>query len=87
MYRVQVLEAATRDLERLDNVAGRRIAERIDWLAAHLDSVRPEPLTGALSGLYKFRVGDYRVLYEILREEQLILIHAVGHRKDIYRQR
>lgn len=75
MYRVRILEAATRDLERLDNVAGRRIAERIDWLAANLESVRPEPLTGALSGLYKFRVG------------QFILIHAVGHRKDIYRRR
>jgi len=87
MYRVRILEAAARDFERLDKVAGRRIAERIDWLAANLDSVRPEALTGALSGLYKFRVGDYRVLYEVLREEQLILIHAVGHRKDIYRKR
>jgi len=32
-------------------------------------------------------VGDYRVIYEILYDEQTIVIHAVGHRKDIYRKR
>jgi mRNA-degrading endonuclease RelE of RelBE toxin-antitoxin system len=41
----------------------------------------------AIDGFYKLRVGDYRVIYEILYDEQTIVIHAVGHRKDIYRKR
>jgi mRNA interferase RelE/StbE len=87
MYRVHILPAATRELARLDRAVGRRIVERINWLATNLDTINPEPLTGDFSGLYKFRVGDYRILYEILHDEQMIVIHAVGHRREIYRKR
>jgi mRNA interferase RelE/StbE len=86
MYRIRILEAATRELARLDKPVGRRIVERINWLAANLDSIMPEALTGDLSGLYKLRVGDYRILYEILHDEQIIVIHEIGHRREIYRK-
>lgn len=87
MYRLRILPAATRELERLDKPVARRIAERISWLAANLDDIRPEPYKGDLAGLYKFRVGDYRVIYQILHDEQTIVIHQVGHRSEIYRKR
>ena len=87
MYQIRVLEEASRELARLDKPVGRRIAERINWLAANLDSIRPEALTGDLIGLYKLRVGDYRVIYEVIRNEKTIVIHAVGHRREIYRKR
>lgn len=70
----------------IDKSIAQRVAERINWLAANIDNVKLEGLTGELSGLYKLRVGDYRVIYEILHEEKMIMIHAVGHRKDIYRR-
>ena len=66
MYRIRILDAAARELARLDKHIGRRVVERIHWLAANLDSIKPEALTGDLAGLYKLRVGDYRVVYEIL---------------------
>jgi len=44
-------------------------------------------LTGDLAGLYKLRMGDYRVIYEALSAERTIVIHAVGHRRQIYRRR
>ncbi len=87
MYRLRIIPTATRELERLDKLVARRIAERINWLAANLDDVRPEPYKGDLAGLYKFRVGDYRVIYQILHDEQTIVIHQVGHRGEIYRKR
>lgn len=87
MYRVRILGAASREFERIDTLLARRIVERINWLAANLDAVRPEALSGELSGLYKLRVGDYRVLYEILHDEQTLIIHAIGHRRDVYRKR
>jgi mRNA interferase RelE/StbE len=71
---------------RLDKPVGRRIVERINWLAANLDSVVPEALAGNLAGLYKLRVGDYRVIYETLRQEETIVVHAIGHRSEIYRK-
>ena len=62
MYDLRILEDASRELARLDKGVGRRIVERVNRLAANLDDIRPEALTGDLVGLYKFRVGDYRVI-------------------------
>ena len=87
MYCIRVLETAVRELARLDKPAGQRIVERIRWLAANPEAIGREPLADDLTGLYKLRVGDYRVLYEILHGEQTIVIHAIGHRRDIYRKR
>ena len=87
MYRIHILDAAARELARLDKPIGRRAVERIHWLAANLDSIKPEALTGDLAGLYKLRVGDYRVVYEILHDEQTIVIHLIGHRREVYRRR
>lgn len=87
MYRIHILDAATRELARLDRPVGRRVVKRIRWLAANLDDLTPESLTGDLAGFYKLRAGDYRVLYEILHEEQTIVIHQIGHRREVYRRR
>jgi mRNA interferase RelE/StbE len=87
MYDIRILEDASHELARLDKGVGRRIVERVNWLTANLDDIRPEALSGDLVGLYKLRVGDYRVIYEIVRKEKTIVIHAIGHRREIYRKR
>ncbi|MGH7207031.1 MAG: type II toxin-antitoxin system RelE family toxin [Nitrospiraceae bacterium] len=74
-------------MARLDKSVGRRIVERVNWLAANLDTVDLEAMAGDLAGFYKFRVGDYRVLYGVLHGERLVVIHAIGHRREIYRKR
>ncbi|MBC7260647.1 MAG: type II toxin-antitoxin system RelE/ParE family toxin, partial [Chloroflexi bacterium] len=73
MYHIRILEAAISELARLDKPISRRIIERIRWLAVNLDATRLEALSGELTGLYKLRVGDYRVIYEILHDEQTIV--------------
>ena len=85
-YRVHLLAPAIRDLARLDKPIGRRVVKRLSLLAERFESVRPEPPTGELAGFYKLRVGDYRVVYEVIRTEHAILIHRVGHRRNIYRK-
>jgi mRNA interferase RelE/StbE len=87
MYGLRILDAAASDLEQLDSSVGARIVKRLQWLAENFESIRPQPLEGNFSGFYKFRVGDYRVIYEILSEEESIVIHAIGHRREIYRSR
>lgn len=87
MYHIRILDEATSELAQLDRPVGRRVVKRINWLAANLDNIHPEALTGGLSGLFKFRAGDYRILYEILHDEQTIVIHQIGHRREIYRRR
>ena len=68
-YELRLLEEAVRDLERIDRTVGRRIAKRLEWLRINIENINPEPLTGKLAGFYKFRVGDYRAIYETLRDQ------------------
>jgi len=84
-YHVHILKAASQELERLDNPIARRIAQRVDWLSKNLNAVGLEALTGDLVGFYKLRVGDYRVIYEVLWDKESIIIHTMGHRSEIYR--
>ena len=87
MYSVRILKSAIKDLEKLDSSVAEGVTNRIAWLAQHLDSTRLHPLKGELRGLYKLRDGSYRIIFEILRSEQTIIVHAVGHRRDIYKKR
>ena len=86
MYQVRILDAASRELSQLDKQTGLRIARRIRWLAENLDTIRPIALKRDLAGLYKLRVGDYRVVYEILHNEKVIVVHLIGHRGEIYQR-
>lgn len=87
MVRVEITGDAERDLEQLDKQIAKRIYKRLKWLAENFERMTPEPLSGPLADLYKFRVGDYRVLYEILREDQALLIYRVRHRREVYNEK
>jgi mRNA interferase RelE/StbE len=86
MYRTHLLDPAERELERLDKHVARRIFERLNWLAANVHQIKLEALKGPFLGFYKLRVGDFRVVYEILHDEETILVHAIGHRSIVYRR-
>jgi len=86
MHHIRILEEASRELSHLDKPIARRIVERINWLSENLNDIRPEALRGDLTGLYKLRMGSYRVIYEVIHKEKTIVIHAVGHRREIYRK-
>lgn len=87
MYCLRILQTATRELEQLDIPVARRIVAHINWIAANLDDIRPEMCKGDLAGLYKFREGDFRVVYEILYDENIFVVHQIGHRSDVYRKK
>lgn len=86
-YSVEFRPGHEHDLDRLSNPVAQRLLKKIKWLAEHFDQVQHEPLTGNLKGLYKLRVGDYRVMYSFSKELQLITIHYAGHRRNIYEER
>ena len=71
------------DLEKLDRVIAKRILRKISWLADYFNHIIPEPLSGDFAGAYKLRVGDWRVIY--MKEANFLIIHAVGHRRDVYK--
>ena len=87
MYSIRLLRDANQDLTRLDKPVAKRIVRKLRWLADNLNDLSPEPLKGGFSGLYKLRQGDYRIIYEILRSEEIIVVHLIGHRREVYKMK
>ena len=86
VYTVRLLKAATRDLERFDRTVAKAIVDRLEWLSKNLHQSKLYPLKGDLRGLLKLREGSYRIIFEVLHDEKVILVHAIGHRRDVYKQ-
>ncbi len=85
-YRISFVPQAIDELRRLDKKNAQRILHKLKWLSQNLGDLTPEKLTGELKGFYKLRIGSYRVVYTVNREEHLLIVHLVGHRRDIYRR-
>jgi mRNA interferase RelE/StbE len=73
-----------KDLRRLPKSAIARVMARIEGLAADPLPPRVVKLSDA-ERLYRIRVGDYRVVYELDTEAKRVTIHYVRHRRDVYR--
>lgn len=86
-YSVEFRPEARNNLRRLSKANSQHVLNKINWLANNFDAVSQEALTGEFKGLFKLRIGDYRVIYSVIHEERLIVIHLVGHRRSIYERR
>jgi len=87
VFALRILKSASRELKRIDPPIAQRIVDRMRWLAENFEQITPEPLKGNLAGFFKLREGDYRILYEPLRKERLIVVYYIGHRSEIYKRR
>ena len=87
MYEVEFTSNAESDLSRLDAPIAQRVLTRLRWLAENFDAIRPEGLRGDWRGMFKLRVGDYRVLYTCNRAKREIVVHFAKHRREVYRVR
>ncbi len=83
-YRLVYTHRAIKDIERLDAKIKRRIGKAL--LRYEEDPLKyAERLTDSRLGTYRFRIGDYRVIFDLEGNEIVVL--RVGHRKNIYRKR
>ena len=85
-WTVEVSDFAERQLRKLDRTTQGRL---LDWLEDRIDGCKNprhfgEALKGDLAGLWRYRVGDYRIICEIQDGRLLVLALAVGHRREVY---
>lgn len=75
-----------KDLKKLGHTAQKKIITYIKEKIASIDDPRilGKPLSGNLSGLWRYRVGDYRIIAKIEDNHFIILIVHIGHRKNVY---
>ncbi len=85
MYQVEFTSNAEADLARLDVPVAQRVLKKLHWLADNFDAITPEALAGRWQGVFKLRVGDYRVLYTFDRAKGRIIVHFVRHRRQVYK--
>jgi mRNA interferase RelE/StbE len=85
-YSVQFRPSAEKTLDKLDKQARVRILRNIAALAGDPRPSGVKALSGE-HGLWRIRVGDYRVVYEIQDRELVVLVLRVAHRREVYRRR
>lgn len=87
-WTVEVAPTAERQLRKLDRQVAKRI---LDWLDDRIDGCKSprhfgEALKGGSTGLWRYRIGDYRVICDIEDGRLVVLALAIGHRREIYRR-
>ncbi len=83
-YTIRISREAQDELKHLDRKVARRISRRITWLATNAETARHYALAGQWQGLYRWRLGDYRIIYALNREKRIVVIVKIGHRRDVY---
>jgi len=81
-YKIAFKKSVARDLKKIDKDQADRILKKIEEDLPKKAENFPV-LTGKFSGLRKFRVGEYRVIYSIIGDTALIL--RIRHRREAYR--
>ncbi len=84
IYEYIYTKRAIRDIERLDSKIKERIGKTL--LRYGMDPLKfADKITDSDLGTYRFRIGDYRVIFDI--EGNQLVVLRVGHRKEIYKRR
>ena len=84
MYNIEILSSAHKALKRINREDRIAIAKAIDGLSQNPRPYGYKKLKG--SKLYRIRIGDYRVIYQINNAKLVVLIVRIGHRREIYRR-
>ncbi len=84
-FTVNLTPEAQRDLLRLDAPVQTRILNRIEWMGANAELLRHQAMKGdEWRGCFKYRVGDYRIIYQLEQSRQKMIVLKVGHRREVY---
>lgn len=86
-WAIDYTQTARKQLTKLDKPVARRILDFMDERVAEQEDPRTlgKALTGPLGTLWRYRVGDYRVICEIQHSAVTVLVIRIGHRGEVYR--
>ena len=88
-WTIELERRALKDLDKLGAAEARRVLAFLHGRLASIDDPRSlgEALRGSLSGLWKYRVGHYRIIADIQDRRIVIVVVRIGHRGAVYRGR
>lgn len=88
MYHVEFIKSVKKSFSKLDKYTQTMI---LNWIEKNLEGCNNprlfgKPLSGDRKGQWRYRVGDYRIITLIQDNKLIILVIAIGHRRDIYKK-
>ena len=85
-YEIQFSKSASKQIKKLPSEIQERIQVKVDSLAIEPRPDGVKKLKGRENG-YRIRVGDYRIIYDIVDDILLVTVVEVGHRSSVYRDK
>lgn len=82
MYEIIWKTSVNKDLKQLSNP--QKLTKRIESYLSQSPRELGKLLSGAYKGLYRYRYGDYRIIYQIDAANKKVIILEIGHRKEVY---
>lgn len=84
MYAYEFTPPALKELKKLPKEWQKRIIQKLDFFVSSKQPLSfAQHLINFEIGQYRFRIGDYRVIFDL--EEDMLVILSVGHRREIYK--
>ncbi len=86
-WSIKVNDKIKKKLAKLDTQSRDRILDFLENTLPNLNNPRQlgQALQGNFQGYWRYRVGDYRILCEIIDNQMIIYVIEVGHRREVYR--
>lgn len=85
LYTLEFTTAAQKSLSKLPGLIQHRIVDKLYTLRTQPRPPEAKKLQGKHGEIFRVRVGDYRILYQIEHERLVILVVQIGHRREVYR--
>ncbi|HLB47725.1 MAG TPA: type II toxin-antitoxin system RelE/ParE family toxin [Anaerolineales bacterium] len=86
-YQTRFISLAHQILARWENAPiAPSILSKLQELAANFDAIEPEPIAGQWSDLYKLRLREHRVIYNVNRENKMITVYLIGHWRELHKR-
>lgn len=86
-WQIEITRTATKQITKLDRQAQKAILKFLRGRLSTAENPRQwgSALQGDKRGLWRYHVGDYRLICDIQDEKVIVLVLEVAHRKDVYR--
>jgi mRNA interferase RelE/StbE len=84
-FQVILMPEAQADIQRLDSALQTRLLDKLEWMGENVELLRHRALRGdEWSGCFTYRVGDYRIIYQMDQPAEKLVVLKVGHRREVY---
>ncbi|NMX04477.1 type II toxin-antitoxin system RelE family toxin [Mobiluncus mulieris] len=86
IWKIKYTGEAYKQLRKMDKIAARRVESYVNVSSLDDPRQRGKALTGVFGGLWRYRVGDYRVICKIIDGELTVIVMRIAHRSRAYRE-